>query len=182
MQLWKDNLKPKDATTWTLHLRTPTSRRTAPLPSGRAGPSSQHTSALRVTTRCSAPFHPAPSDRPRCLAPPTPERRHHTHFAVIMDQWIHSFEIFHSSSLSRSFIMVPTIDAYNHALVLKLNRLQKFARSGRGNLPLDKLDHIQRESADRHNDGHLPSKPHRYDKREVCGGPYVQRRPSFGGE
>jgi len=56
------------------------------------------------------------------------------------------------------------------------NRLQKFARGGRGDLGPDELDHIQWKSADRHDDGNLPNEAYRDDERKVWGGPDVMLR------
>jgi len=65
---------------------------------------------------------------------------------------------------------------------IKANKLQEFTRSSGRDLALDEFYHIQREGADCHDDGHLPSKAHRDNKRQVCREPYVQSRPSLEGE
>lgn len=59
--------------------------------------------------------------------------------------------------------------------------LQQFTRSSRRDLALDELDHVQREGADRHDDGNLPSKTHRYDERKIFRRVYVNERPSLSG-
>jgi len=65
---------------------------------------------------------------------------------------------------------------------IKGNKLQEFTRNSGRDLALDEFYHIQWESADCHDDGHLPSKAHGDNKRQVCRESCVQSRPSLEGE